>query len=216
MAEILDSGERTQFPSGAERDMHEGKGDMVSLPWEAMKRRCTCPTLDCYKLYGGRGITYTPEWDDYLVFKEWALSNGYSDLLTLDRIDVNGNYEPSNCRWATQSEQMRNTRANHWLTYQGETKTLVEWAEIYHIPYHTLKNRINRYHYTVEDALTKPVVFNKPVIRIDPKGEKQQFESISQAAQHSHIAAANISRVLHGHAKTTGGYKWQFADQVLE
>lgn len=79
--------------------------------WCQMKTRCLCPTVNTYVYYGGRGITVCQEWiDSFEAFRDWAKANGYSDALELDRINVNGNYEPSNCRWATRVQQMRNTR----------------------------------------------------------------------------------------------------------
>lgn len=78
--------------------------------WEGMKRRCQTPSVHNFRDYGGRGITVCDEWQEFVPFYEWAINNGYSEELTLDRIDVNGNYEPGNCRWATWSEQSRNKR----------------------------------------------------------------------------------------------------------
>jgi len=107
-----------------------GKIDRLHHIWSGMKNRCLNPNIRGYKHYGGRGIKICDEWvNDFTVFRTWALANGYADNLTLDRINVNGNYEPSNCRWATIKEQSNNTRVNHRVTYKGETHTLSEWGD---------------------------------------------------------------------------------------
>ena len=113
--------------------------------WQGIKKRCYRKTFQKYNLYGGRGITVCDEWkNNFIPFFNWAMSNGYKDNLTIDRIDVNGNYEPSNCRWCTQKQQMRNTRRNHLLTINGKTKCIAEWAEVFNIPYKTLYSKIKR------------------------------------------------------------------------
>jgi len=92
--------------------------------WQGMKDRCK----NGHKDYGGRGIGYCQEWEWYLPFKEWAMSNGYSEGLTLDRIDTNGNYKPSNCRWSTPEEQSHNRR--NGLTWE-KVKEIREVCHIY-------------------------------------------------------------------------------------
>lgn len=99
-----------------------------------MKARCYNVDSPNYKHYGGRGIIICKEWlNDYTTFKTWSLNNGYNDNLSIDRINVNGNYEPSNCRWTTQLVQGNNKRNTIRLTYNNQTHTITEWADILHI-----------------------------------------------------------------------------------
>lgn len=122
--------------------------------WHSMKQRCTLPTSEHYKDYGGRGIKVCDEWKDFESFYEWAMANDYKENLTLDRIDNNGNYEPNNCRWTTRKVQANNTRHNHLITYNGETHTISEWSEIVGIRSDTIAKRINKYKWSNEKALT--------------------------------------------------------------
>lgn len=97
--------------------------------WSRMKTRCYNKKYEHFKHYGGRGIKVCDEWlNDFMSFYDWSMSNGYKDNLTIDRIDVNGNYEPSNCRWLTNEEQQNNKRRNIRLTYNGKTQTITQWA----------------------------------------------------------------------------------------
>ncbi len=124
--------------------------------WRAMLNRCSCSSWRDFNNYGGRGITVCEEWrQNFDAFRDWALTNGYDDTLTLDRIDVNGNYEPSNCRWATLKEQANNTRKNHYVEFNGEKKTIKQWAEDIGINYSTLCSRLKKW--DIEKALTTPV-----------------------------------------------------------
>jgi len=92
-------------------DRHGGRGTRLYQIWADMKCRCANVKIKCYKNYGGRGISVCSEWaEGFAAFRTWALSSGYEEHLTLDRINVNGNYEPSNCRWATYSQQLANRR----------------------------------------------------------------------------------------------------------
>ena len=126
--------------------------------WKHMKERCYNSSCRDYCHWGGRGITVCDAWkSDFLAFKEWALANGYEEGLTIDRIDNDGNYEPSNCRWATKKEQSNNRRCLHYLTYKGETKTISEWSRITGIKITTLYMRLNTYGWSIEKALTTGV-----------------------------------------------------------
>lgn len=117
------------------------KEDRIYKIWCGMKKRCTNTMATKWNRYGGRGISICKEWEDFFVFKEWALSNGYADNLSIDRIDNDGNYSPENCRWATAKEQSNNTSRNHVVTINGEPHTLSEWSAITGINAGTLWKR---------------------------------------------------------------------------
>lgn len=123
---------------------HKAPKERLFNIWWRMNQRCKDPNVSHYKDYGGRGITICEEWENYGAFREWALSNGYSDELSIDRIDYNGNYEPSNCRWVDQKAQARNKRTNHIVEYDGEKMCVAEWAEKYNLPYRKLLYELNK------------------------------------------------------------------------
>jgi hypothetical protein len=89
---------------------HSDGSDRIYRIWHAMRSRCLNPKAANYRYYGARGITICQEWGEYLVFRAWAVGNGYDPALSIDREDNDGNYEPGNCRWATASQQQRNKR----------------------------------------------------------------------------------------------------------
>lgn len=112
--------------------------------WRGTIDRCENPNCSQYHNYGGRGIKICAEWrDSPQAFCEWAMANGYSDKLTLDRIDTNGNYEPSNCRWITMDKQQTNKRNNVNITFNGKTQCVAEWARELGLTQHRLYQRIN-------------------------------------------------------------------------
>ncbi len=124
--------------------------------WSGIKRRCLNENDSAYKDYGGRGITICDEWkDDFKLFHDWAISNGYRKGLIIDRENVNGNYEPDNCRFVTTTVSARNTRASVFLTYNEETKTQAEWAEITGISAKKISRRLKRDKWTIERALAE-------------------------------------------------------------
>lgn len=117
------SGGQRKYPIGY------GFGSRLYHIFHGMHARCYNPNEERYSDYGGRGITVCPEWyRNYKAFLEWALANGYTHDLTIDREDNNLGYSPDNCRWSTYFTQANNSRKNHCLTAWGETKTIAEWA----------------------------------------------------------------------------------------
>ena len=129
--------------------------------YRGMRDRCENPNGHAYQWYGERGIKVCDEWaNSYEVFREWALSHGYTDELTIDRIDFNGNYEPDNCRWVTMKEQQNNRCNNNYIEYEGKTYTLTQLAEAHNIVPSTLHTRLYLYGWDLETALHKPIMQN--------------------------------------------------------
>ena len=126
--------------------------------WNGMKGRCYTTSNLSYPRYGGKGITICDEWrNSFETFERWALANGYTNELTLDRINNDGNYEPSNCRWVNAKVQNNNRTNNINITINNETKTLAQWCEVYQINYKIVHLRITRLKWNPERALTTPI-----------------------------------------------------------
>ena len=124
--------------------------------WVGIKTRCYNKNSKEYKYYGGRGIKMCNEWEnDFLNFYKWAISNGYDNDLSIDRIDNNGSYNPNNCRWANDIEQANNTRNNHYYTINGVTHSIADWLRIFKIPRGVYNSRVYR-GWNIGDALTIP------------------------------------------------------------
>ena len=136
-------------------DAKRGKYTQLYNSWRGMKDRCNNKNNTRYDSYGGKGVSVCEEWNDFLNFKEWALDNGYKPGLTIERKDVDGNYEPSNCCWVTNKEQANNKTTSHFLTFNGETLTINQWAEKLNIKRELIKDRL-RWGWSVNDALTTP------------------------------------------------------------
>ena len=137
------------------RYKHGGKDTRLYTIWKVMRQRCFNPHTTNYKNYGGRGITICEEWNDFSRFREWALNNGYADNLSIDRINVDGNYEPQNCRWSTVVEQARNKRNTMMIYYKGKPTSVRQVAEEVGIEYGTLRGRIIR-GWSVDRAINTP------------------------------------------------------------
>lgn len=123
--------------------------------WSNMLSRCTNPNVECYERYGGRGITVSEEWKSFEKF--YADMGKRPEGKTLDRIDSNGPYSKENCRWATAAEQNRNTRRTQFVTYNGKTMCLKDWAQELQMPYKTLHKRIRVQQWPIEKAMTTPL-----------------------------------------------------------
>jgi hypothetical protein len=129
--------------------------------WKNIKSRCENKNSPDFLRYGGRGISVCPEWgNDFIAFYDWAIENGWWTGLQIDRIDNNGNYEPGNCRFVTQTENGRNTRKNILVTINGITATLSEHAERVGMNYATVKSRY-RMGWKEEDLLLPSRVRNR-------------------------------------------------------
>ena len=137
---------------------HGGKGTRLYNIWCGMKNRCYNNKDAHYPRWGGRGITVCSEWLlDFDNFRKWAISNGYSDNLSIDRIDNDGNYCPDNCRWIPMSEQNNNQRSNRLITYKGQTMNLKKWSDKLGINYGTLLSRLDESKWSIEKAFETPV-----------------------------------------------------------
>ena len=125
-------------------DRPKGKKKRLYHVWLSMRERCHNQNHKHYSRYGGRGISVCDEWADYSVFREWALSNGYSDNLTLDRVNNDSDYNPENCRWATRKEQANNRCSNRIITVDGESHNIQWWVEKTGLPRHVVDGRVRR------------------------------------------------------------------------
>lgn len=163
--------------------------------WQNMKNRVNNPNQTEYKNYGGRGIKICAEWYSYENFRDWSLSNGYDDTLTLDRINVNGNYSPENCRWVGKIVQANNKTNNHFLTYNGKTQTLTQWEKETGIRRQTIDDRIKS-GWSVKDALNTPV--EKHLSRLLTYNGKTQ--TLAQWSRETGIKRTTISRRIDTYA----------------
>lgn len=128
--------------------------------WESMRNRCNNSRSTNYKYYGGRGIKHDPRWSDFEVFLR-EMYGGYEEHLTIESIDVNGNYEKSNCKWVTRKDQVRNTRRALLYPFNGSVRPLAEIAENVWVKYSVLKRRLVSYGWSLDKAISCPVYKGK-------------------------------------------------------
>ena len=152
-------------PCAIERQKQQYLSDSALYDvWAHMKQRCLNPKDQSYSRYGGRGITICDEWLESQAFCSWAVNNGYSPELTLDRIDNNAGYCPENCRWVDRKTQMNNRENTIFITAFGETLPCAEWARKTGIPKNTLRGRI-KMGWSPERALTE-AIHNRPTVGV--------------------------------------------------
>ena len=124
-----------------------------------MKERCSKPYSSAYRWYGGKGVCVCDEWlgeNGFKNFADWAMASGYSDELSIDRINPNGNYEPTNCRWVDTKTQQNNKTSNRHVEYQGSTYTLTQFSEMIDMKIATVWARLKR-GWSVEKVANTPV-----------------------------------------------------------
>ena len=202
----------------------EQRESFLYSTWHGIKQRCLDPNSSHYAHYGGRGITICDEWlYDYTKFYDWALENGACKQLTIDRIDLNGNYEPSNCRWVDVETQMNNTSQNRFIEYNGERLTLIQWSRRTGINEGTIRSRLDKYGYTVGQSLgyephTTKVIdrshTRKIVNQYSLSGEFiKQWASVQEASCSLNISINSIRNCATGVYKTGNGFIWKYKEK---
>lgn len=205
----------------SQRRHGESKTRLFSV-WVNMRHRCNSNNEKWHSRYGCRGIRVCDEWEnDFLAFKKWSLENGYGDTKTIDRIDNDGNYEPSNCRWTDLETQLNNTSRSHFITYDGETRTVSQWCRHLGLSEKTVSSRLER-GWTPEQAFTAPkharpngrhddISKMKHVAQKDDNGKIiNVFSCAGEASRETGVCAVNIAHVCNGERKHAGGYVWEY------
>ena len=168
-----------------------------------MKQRCYNPSNSDYKNYGARGIIVCAEWLAYPeAFFEWAIYSGYQKGLTIDRIDVDGNYSPHNCRWITNAEQQANKRSNVYVDVLGQRVTLAQASRMIGVSQYAIWMRLKR----GMPIDLEPYKWEKPVVRDDGV----VFQSVKEAAASVGVYDTKVSAVCNGKRNKTGGHSFRF------
>lgn len=173
---------------------HKLPQDRLYKVWIDMRSRCNNPKIKCYKNYGGRGIKICSEWDKYENFEKWSKNNGYSETLTIDRIDVNGNYEPNNCRWLTKKEQENNRRNNIFDYYNGQKTTLSQLAEILNIRFARVSYLYHNKNMSFDEISEYILQHESECIGIDDKSSSIYYSNLN-GIRHSDLLA-RIRRLI--------------------
>ena len=186
--------------------------------WLGIKKRCNNPNDSRYEKYGGAGISICDEWNnDYLSFYEWSMNNGYTDDLSIDRIDNSLGYFPDNCRWIPMKEQAKNKTSNIVLTHNGETKTLTDWCKLYGVKpsfalqrhRNLIKNGRTHESITLEELLYNADLNKQPIAQYTKEGVLVKiWESIADAGRNGYCKSS-IYRCLNGTMNYHKGFIWK-------
>lgn len=142
------------YKQGTNKKTHGQSKTKLYRVYKNVINRCYNKNHDHYKHYGGRNIKMCDEWlNDFMSFYNWAYDNGYTDMLTIDRIDNNGNYEPNNCRWVDMSVQSNNKRNTVYLTYNNKTQSMKQWANELGLNYEHFRYRIRNKSMSIDEAI---------------------------------------------------------------
>ncbi len=203
---------------GKKNQQHGMTKERIYRIYRCMKTRCYNPNDSSYKDYGGRGITICDEWNnDFLSFYEWSMKNGYAENLSIDRIDNDGNYEPSNCRWATSQMQADNKRNVIKFVLDGKERTLRELSEEYGVNYRTLHARIKR-GMLIDEALKvgeyRANGYETAKIDLETGEVLAVYESARKAAQENGMSnSSGIQLCCAGKAISSGGFGWEYTGE---
>lgn len=186
--------------------------------WNGMLQRCYNPNRPKYKDYGARGIGVCDDWrHNFTAFYDWAMANGYNDRLTIDRINNDKDYEPSNCRWVTNAVQANNKSTSKYITYKGETKTVAEWAKEKNINTSTLWLRLFKSNWSIEKSLESPVSQSmntkKPITQFDKHGNIiRDWDSALDAARELNLSHSGINLCCLNKRASSGGFIWKYRE----
>lgn len=147
---------------------NHGKGRRIYRIYSNMKQRCYNSNTPTYEYYGGKGVYICDDWlnkkNGFINFYDWSMNNGYSEKLTIDRINVDKNYSPDNCRWVDMETQANNKTTSCFVKINNEIKTVKQWCDFYNLSYSAVRGRINQYGWSVKKALEIPKAINVEVL----------------------------------------------------
>lgn len=163
---------------------HRKSSTVLYKRWSGIKERCYSPNSTKYYRYGARGIKMCDEWkNDFIKFYDWSINNGFSENLTIDRIDVNGDYCPENCKWSNNIEQANNKTNSRFITYKGKTQTVAQWSRETGVAYDNIIARL-RLGWDVDSIFTKPADNKK---YYDYNGEKLTLKDMARITGFSEV-----------------------------